>query len=266
MPPTPAGPASLPATRAQKAGKEATGQLANIAKKAGFGSGGLLALCWHDSHCAALAMLGCRQRACMQCPARCGPRPGPLPSRSAPLPPPLHLSAVRDLLEKNPHAKALQLPKLPPGGGSAGASGSRAGAGSQASREGSAAPGGQGGEGSGVAAGAQRKRPAQKRKPAAEEAEKELVADEQLPPRAAEMPVGVGRGRPAAGWGGAWHTPRSLWVARRLRRGSALAHAALPHAHLCAGGAPAGGAQGAGRRPSRRQAAARRAGLGGRRA
>ena len=99
---------------------------------------------------------------------------------------------VRDLLEKNPHAKALQLPKLPPGGGSAGAGSSRGGAaGGKASGEGSAAAAGSEGgeEGGSAAAGAQRKRPAQKRKAAAEEAEKELVPDEQLPPRAVEMPV-----------------------------------------------------------------------------
>lgn len=96
---------------------------------------------------------------------------------------------MRDLLEKNPHAKALQLPKLPPSSGSAGAGGSKA------PQEGSAAAGNEGGEEGGpAAAGAQRKRPAQKRKAAAEEAEKELVPDEQLPPRAADMPVSFGRG------------------------------------------------------------------------
>lgn len=114
-------------------------------------------------------------------------------SLSPPSAPPLLPAAVRDLLEKNPHAKALQLPKVPPGG-SAGAGGSRSGAaaGAKGSRDGSAAAGSEGGEeGGAAAAGAQRKRPAQKRKAAAEEAERELLPDELLPPRAAEMPVRV---------------------------------------------------------------------------
>lgn len=189
-------------------------------------------------------------------------------------------AAVRDLLEKNPHAKALQLPKLPPGG-SAGAGSSRSGAaaGGKASREGSAAAGSEGGEeGGAAAAGAQRKRPAQKRKAAAEEAEKELLPDEQLPPRAAEMPVRVAVCR---------STCRLVWAPacpctgvrcygglsaagflHSLGPAAALKHVSIQSAcpSRPAGGSPPRGTQGAGLRRCWRQAAPWWAGLVGSRA
>ncbi|KAI3426127.1 hypothetical protein D9Q98_008506 [Chlorella vulgaris] len=102
----------------KKAGKEATGQLAGIAKKAGFGS-------------------------------------------------------VKNLLDKNPHAKALQLHRAPSASSAGGSSG------------GSAAASGGGGGGKGL----QRKRQPAKRKAAeAAAAAAELVADEQLPAREHPMP------------------------------------------------------------------------------
>ena len=153
----------------QKAGKEATGQLANIAKKAGFNSGG-----W-----AAVLVGGAVAHKCLR--PQLLPRLRPTPACWRPhcsLPPSLSCAAVKDLLDKNPHAKALQLPKLPSEGG-AGRSGSR---GPRSDGATAAAREGEDGEG--------RKRPAQKRKAqAAEEAERELIADDALPPRAEEMPV-----------------------------------------------------------------------------
>ncbi|KAL4424642.1 hypothetical protein ABPG77_002260 [Micractinium sp. CCAP 211/92] len=103
----------------KKKGMEATGQLANIAKKAGFGS-------------------------------------------------------VRDLLERNPNAKAIQLPRAPSAGADAEAGG----------------PAGEGGSGSqqAGAAGAARKRAPRRKAAAAAAAEQELVEDNTLPPREQPMP------------------------------------------------------------------------------
>ncbi|KAL4448632.1 hypothetical protein ABPG75_005851 [Micractinium tetrahymenae] len=105
----------------KKQGMQATGQLANIAKKAGFGS-------------------------------------------------------VRDLLERNPNAKAIQLPRAPSGGAAAdGEAGEAAGEGGPASKQ------------AGVP-GAARKRAPRRKPSTAAAAEQELIDDEALPPREQPMP------------------------------------------------------------------------------
>lgn len=81
---------------------------------------------------------------------------------------------MKNLLDKNPHAKALQLHRAPSASSAGGSSG------------GSAAASGGGGGGKGL----QRKRQPAKRKAAeAAAAAAELVADEQLPAREHPMPV-----------------------------------------------------------------------------
>lgn len=196
----------LPAIAAvQKRGMEATGQLANIAKKAGFGSGTCrLGLCSSRQEAADKLTLQPahvrgrhRWHAPLAGPLWLPPRshqqhtphaPNPyafgwqLPTRAPTCGPCCHLpspdTAVRDLLERNPNAKAIQLPRAPSGG---------AGADAEA---GEAAGEGAGGSQPAGAAGAARKR-APRRKPAdAAAAEQELLDDDALPPREQPMPVG----------------------------------------------------------------------------
>lgn len=94
--------------------------------------------------------------------------------------------AVKDLLEVNPNAKAIQLPRAPSAAPS-----------SEGPADGGAGSGDAVGDvasGAGGEAAPQRRKPA-KRKAVAAAAEAELVPDEELPPREGEMPVrGVSNG------------------------------------------------------------------------
>ena len=90
---------------------------------------------------------------------------------------------------KNPNAKALALPKLPRADSGAAASGAAGRARStSAAPAGSQAAGSQGDDGAGAAV-APKRAPAKRKAAVAAEAEAELVADEELPPRTADMPV-----------------------------------------------------------------------------
>ena len=171
---------------------EATGQLAAIAKRAGFGSGGQ----WGGragglQHRTGGAHIAGAPAAHSMHPCT---RPRLVSAICLPCCPSTAAAAVSGLLQKNPNAKAIQLPKVPgaaPGAASGG--GSRAGSASGASR--AATSGGEpGGEEAAAAAAEARRRAQEKRKAAAAAAEQELLADEELPPRQQEMPVSADQG------------------------------------------------------------------------